>query len=113
MKAIELVDSYPELRKALLENTLYFRKRMSQEGYKLMGNNNHPICPVLVGDAVLASKMAQRLRERGIYVTAFSFPVVPQDTARIRVQISAGHTPKQIDLAVKEFASIGKEYSIV
>lgn len=96
-----------------MENAEYFRSEMSRNGYKLMGNSNHPICPVLVGDAIVASKMAQEMRDAGIFVIAFSFPVVPQGLARIRVQLSAAHTRQQIDRAVKLFRKFGKKYNII
>ena len=112
-KAIEMVDERPELRQQVMANAKYFREALTSHGLKLMGNSNHPICPVLVGDAVIAGKMAQDLRNRGILVTAFSFPVVPRGLARIRVQLSAAHTRAQIDRAVKEFTRAGKKHGLL
>ena len=74
---------------------------------------DHPIMPVMLGDAALASRMADRLLEHGIYVVGFSYPVVPQGQARIRIQMSAAHTPEQIDRAVAAFAAVGKELSVL
>lgn len=112
-KAIEMVDERPELRQQVMDNARYFREALTSHGLKLMGNSNHPICPVLVGDAVIAGKMAQDLRNRGVLVTAFSFPVVPRGLARIRVQLSAAHTRSQIDRAVKEFTRAGKKHGLL
>ena len=73
----------------------------------------HPILPVMLGDAALATRMADKLLERGIYVIGFSYPVVPQGQARIRLQMSAAHTPEQIDRAVTAFAAVGKELGVL
>ncbi|PJF18067.1 2-amino-3-ketobutyrate coenzyme A ligase [Paramicrosporidium saccamoebae] len=113
LKALELVSSRPELCIAVNENAVHFRKSMTAKGFKIMGNASHPICPVLIGDAVIAGKMAAELRACGIFVIAFSYPVVPHDLARIRVQLSASHTKKQIDNAVAEFERIGKKYNVI
>lgn len=113
LKSLDLASSQSQLRKAVNENAVYFRRRMTEVGYKLMGNGNHPISPVLVGDAVTAGKMAQDLRDRGIFVIAFSYPVVPKGLARIRVQLSAAHTRQQIDEAIEHFAIVGKLYNVI
>ena len=73
----------------------------------------HPICPVMLGDAALATKIANRMLEHGVYVIGFSFPVVPKGQARIRVQISAGHTTEQIDTAIAAFAKAGREFGVI
>jgi glycine C-acetyltransferase len=73
----------------------------------------HPILPVMLGDAALASKMADKLLERGIYVIGFSYPVVPQGQARIRIQLSAAHTPDQIDQAVQAFTQVGRDLGVI
>lgn len=112
-KALDMVESMPELRMRVMANARYFRESMARCGYKLMGNGNHPICPVLVGDAMSAERMARDLREKGILVTSFSYPVVPQGLARIRVQLSAAHTQAQIDRAVGEFARAGKAQGLL
>lgn len=108
LRALELVDEQPEMIKKLQSNTSLFRELMTKNDFKLMGNSNHPICPVLVGSAKVAADMASELRQRGILVVAFSYPVVPKDLARIRVQISAAHTENQIQQAVQEFTSVAK-----
>ena len=110
LKALEIVDSRPGLREQLTRNTEYFRERMADGGFKLMGNSNHPICPVLIGDAVVAAKIADFLRENGIFVTAFGYPVVPHGMARIRVQISAAHSKGEIDKLVRLFKRASREY---
>jgi glycine C-acetyltransferase len=74
---------------------------------------NHPIMPVMIGDAALAAKMADRLLEHGIYVIGFSYPVVPQGQARIRIQMSAAHTAEQIDRAVAAFTAVGRELGLI
>ena len=113
LKAIEMVDEDPLLIEKVHENTSYYRSLMKEKGYKFMGNGEHPICPVLIGDAKVASKMAEDLRNEGILVTAFSYPVVPHGTARIRVQISAAHSKRQIEQAAEAFAEIGKKYKVI
>jgi 7-keto-8-aminopelargonate synthetase-like enzyme len=113
LKALELVSAQPELCIAVNKNAEHFRKSMTAKGFKIMGNANHPICPVLIGDAVIAGKMAEELRVSGIFVTAFSYPVVPHDLSRIRVQLSASHTKEQIDSAVTAFERIGTQYNVI
>ena len=113
LKAIEMVDEDPLLIGKVYENTNYYRSLMKEKGYKFMGNGEHPICPVLIGDANVANKMAENLRDEGILVTAFSYPVVPHGTARIRVHISAAHSRRQIEQATEVFAEIGKKYKII
>lgn len=113
MRALELVDERPELRRRLAENVAKFRAGMTANGFKLLGHPLHPIAPVMVGDAALASKLADELLKKGIYVIGFSYPVVPKDKARIRVQISSSHTPDQIDQAISAFTALGKQYNII
>jgi glycine C-acetyltransferase len=93
-----------ELRSNLESNSKYFRELMQKAGFDLLPGN-HPIIPVMFGEAKLATELASKLFDRGIYVTAFSFPVVPKDKARIRVQISASHTREQIEYCVESFIS--------
>lgn len=112
-KSLQLVDTYPELIQQVQNNTIYFRAAMKGIGYQLMGNYQHPICPVLIGDATVASKMAADLRDLGMLVIAFSYPVVPLMKARIRVQISASHSKKQLDTAVAHFEQVGKSYTLI
>ena len=114
MKAIELVSSIvgDKLRERLFINANRFRSQMEAAGFTLPPGE-HPIIPVMLGDAELAQKMSARLLEHGIYVVGFFYPVVPKQTARIRTQISAAHTTEQIDQAVEAFTKVGKEFSVI
>ena len=103
MKAIELVRTRPELRTRLEENARHFREGMSALGFDLVPGR-HPIIPVMLGDAERAVKMSARLYENGVYATGFFYPVVPMGKARIRTQMSAAHTPEDIDFAIEAFA---------
>lgn len=113
IRALELVDERPQLRMRLAENVKRFREGMAKNGFKLSGHPSHPIAPVMVGDAAVASKLADALLQDGIYVIGFSYPVVPKGKARIRVQISAGHTPDQIDSAIQAFTKHGRAFSLI
>jgi len=108
LKALELASSMKELRERLAANTLYFREEIAKLGFNVVPGV-HPIVPIMFGDAGLATRMAEGLLARGVYVIAFSFPVVPKDKARIRVQISAAHTREDIEWALKQFAAVGAE----
>src|SRR5438132_9536499 len=108
LKAIELVSQGQELRDRLHANADRLRAALQGAGFTLKPGN-HPIIPVMLGDAALAGRMADKLLERGIYVIGFSFPVVPQGQARIRIQVSAAHTPDQLTQAAEAFASVGRE----
>ena len=112
LKALELVSQGSELRKKLVENSVYFRAGLESLGFTLAGAQ-HPIIPVMIGDAIKAQKFAGLLGSLGIYVTAFSFPVVPKEQARIRTQMSAVHTKEQLDTAIKMFAQAGKKLQIL
>lgn len=103
LKVLELLSATTTLRDQLQENTLYFRKEMQAAGFSI-DDGEHPIVPVMLGDAVLAQKMSQKLLEHGIYAVGFFFPVVAKGKARIRTQISAAHTKKDLDTAIKAFA---------
>lgn len=109
---LDMIDNAPELRKQLENNSKHFRKRMEEAGFKLVPGS-HPIIPVMLGDAVLAQKMAEGMLREGIYVVGFSFPVVPQGQARIRTQMSAGHTIEQVDRAVDAFIKVGRELGVI
>ena len=109
---LDLVESDTSLRTRLLENTTYFRSRMSELGFDLKPGE-HPIIPVMLGDARLATEMADRLLSHGIYVIGFSFPVVPKGQARIRTQMSAGLTREHLDRAVDAFAAVGQELGVI
>lgn len=112
LAVLDLVEAEPELRTRLVENSLYFRHAMTDAGFNLVPGE-HPIIPVMLGDAVLAQRMAARLLEEGVYVIGFSFPVVPKGKARIRTQMSAAHTREQLEKAVAAFIKVGKELGII
>jgi glycine C-acetyltransferase len=109
---IDMLESSSDLREQLRFNSNYFREKMESAGFKLVPGE-HPIIPVMLYDAKLAQEMASRLLKEGIYVVGFSFPVVPKDQARIRTQMSAGHTIEQIDKAVAAFIKVGKELEVI
>ncbi|AFT88796.1 glycine C-acetyltransferase [Paraburkholderia phenoliruptrix] len=114
LKVLELLasDEGAQLRARVRENGAHFRSRMSALGFTLVPGE-HPIIPVMLGDAQLASKMADALLNEGVYVIGFSFPVVPRGRARIRTQMSAAHTTEQIDRAVDAFARVGRELGVI
>ena len=99
-----MLESSTALRDMLHENTRYFREQMQANGFAVP-EGDHPIVPVMLGDAAVAQKMSERLLELGIYAIGFFYPVVPKGKARIRVQISAGHTADDLDKAVAAFAA--------
>ncbi|MFE7408133.1 glycine C-acetyltransferase [Isoptericola sp. NPDC057559] len=104
LTALDLVETAGELRANLTRNAELFRRLMTEAGFDLLPGE-HPIVPVMFGDAVLAARVAAAMGERGVYVTAFSFPVVPRGEARIRVQLSAAHTPEQVQACVDAFVA--------
>jgi glycine C-acetyltransferase len=108
LKVIELLRTAGELRRRLAENTRLFRARMTEEGFDILPGD-HPIVPVMIGDAALASRMAASMLEKGVYVVGFSYPVVPQGKARIRTQVSAAHTSDELERAVRAFDETRKE----
>ena len=112
LHVLKLLEKNSHLRKKLHENSLYFRKEMTQLGFNLVPGE-HPIIPVMIGDAKLASEMADHLLHEGIYVIGFSYPVVPKGQARIRTQMSAGHEKKHLDRAIAAFAKVGKELGVI
>lgn len=112
IKAFEMLGAAGELRDTLKQNTAYFRERMTQAGFDLKPGE-HPIVPVMLYEAPLAQKFAERLLEEGIYAIGFFFPVVPKDQARIRTQISAAHTCDQLDRAIDAFTRIGRELGVL
>ena len=107
-RAFGMLDAAGELRERLAANTARFRERMTAAGFDLRPGI-HPICPVMLYDAPLAQRFAERLLEEGVYAIGFFFPVVPKGQARIRTQMSAAHTPEHIDRAVDAFTRIGRE----
>ncbi|WP_186066736.1 glycine C-acetyltransferase [Burkholderia gladioli] len=105
-------DEGARLRRRVRENGAHFRRRMSEAGFTLVPGE-HPIIPVMLGDAQVATRMADALLAEGVYVIGFSFPVVPRGRARIRTQMSAAHTPEQIDRAVDAFVRVGKSLGVI
>ncbi|SDS65478.1 2-amino-3-ketobutyrate coenzyme A ligase [Paraoerskovia marina] len=108
LEALRLVEGSGELRATLRENAARFRRRMTEEGFDLLPGD-HPIVPVMFGDAAATARVADAMHRRGVYVTAFSFPVVPRGRARIRVQLSAAHTSDQIEACVEAFVAARDE----
>ena len=109
----DMLMNSSELPERVRENTHYFRDRMTAAGFTLAGDYDHPIAPIMLGDAALACKFADMMLKKGIYVIGFSYPVVPKGKARIRVQISAAHTKEHIDKAVAAFIEIGTELGVI
>lgn len=105
LQVLELLSTSGELRERLRTNTSFFREKITAAGFQIAAGE-HPIVPIMLGDAALASKMAEMLLERGVYVVGFSYPVVPQGKARIRVQVSAAHTREELEFAVQQFAAV-------
>jgi glycine C-acetyltransferase len=110
--ALDLIAKSDDLRRRLQDNTAYFRQAMTKAGFDILPGE-HPIAPVMIGDASKAKAFADALLEEGIYVIGFSFPVVPQGKARIRTQMSAGHTRAQLEHAVAAFTKVGKKLGII
>lgn len=104
LEALRLVEEAGDLRERLRANAHHFRTRMTDEGFDLLPGD-HPIVPVMLGDAAVTARVADAMHRQGVYVTAFSFPVVPRGQARIRVQLSAAHTPEQVEACVEAFVA--------
>ena len=111
-RAFEMLATAGELRERLADNTAYFRERMSAAGFDLRPGT-HPICPVMLYEAPLAQRFAERLLEEGVYAIGFFFPVVPKGQARIRTQMSAAHTRAHLDQAIDAFVRVGRELGVV
>ena len=109
---IDLLKENTHLRTQLFDNARHFRSRMGEAGFTLAGAD-HAIIPVMLGDAKVAAEFSERMMKEGIYVVAFSFPVVPKGQARIRTQMSAGHNREQLDLAIDAFIRVGKEMALI
>ncbi len=109
---LDMLTETTELRDRLEENTLYFRKEMTRYGFDIK-EGEHPIVPIMLYDARLAQTMAGDMLEKGIYVIGFSYPVVPKEQARIRVQISAAHTREHLDRAIESFVAVGKKLGFI
>lgn len=112
LKALEMLSTSSAVRDTLARNTKHFRDALEKIGFQLKPGE-HPIIPIMLGDAALAQKAAARMLEEGIYVVGFSHPVVPKGQARIRTQVSAAHTIEDLDFAAAKFAVIGKELGVV
>jgi glycine C-acetyltransferase len=112
LQAVKLVAQGDLLRVTLRENAAFFRAQLTALGFRLIPGD-HPIIPVMLGEAALATKMADRLLQEGVYVVGFSYPVVPKGQARIRVQMSAAHTKPQLERAVDAFAKVGRELGVI
>jgi glycine C-acetyltransferase len=111
IKALELLTESTQLRDKLEENTKYFRAEMGKVGYKILPGE-HPIVPIILGEAALAGRVAEAMLAKGVYVIGFSYPVVPQGKARIRTQISAGHSREDLDLAIRSFREVKVELGL-
>ena len=112
LRTLELLSESDQLRIQLRENTAFFRREMTSAGFRILPGE-HPIAPVMIGDAALATKMADALLQEGLYVIGFSFPVVPKGEARIRTQMSAAHTREQLEFAVSAFRKVGRSLGII
>jgi glycine C-acetyltransferase len=112
IKALELITSNDDLRVRLQNNSSYFREKMSALGFSLVPGN-HPIIPIMLGDAKLAQDFSAQMLMHGVYVIGFFYPVVPQGKARIRTQMSAAHTREDLDRAVEAFAIVGKQLKVI
>jgi glycine C-acetyltransferase len=112
IKVLDMIISRDDLRKRLQENSRYFREKMTALGFTLVPGN-HPIIPVMLGEAKLARDFANQMLDHGVYVIGFSYPVVPQGKARIRTQISAGHSKEDLDRAIAAFATVGKALKVI
>jgi len=111
-KALETLSASTELRDRLAHNTAYFREGMTKAGFKI-NPGDHPIVPIMLGDAKVAVEMADGMLAEGVYVIAFSYPVVPRDKARIRVQISAALSVAELDMAIAAFTKVGKKLDVI
>jgi glycine C-acetyltransferase len=112
VKVLDMLENNQHLIKKVHDNSAYFRRGMEQLGFKLIPGD-HPIIPVMLGDAKLASQMAASMLKQGVYVIGFSYPVVPHGQARIRTQMSAGHEKQHLDKAIAAFAKVGRELGVI
>jgi glycine C-acetyltransferase len=112
LTTIDLLERSGESRATLAENTRYFREKITEAGFTIKAGS-HPIVPIMLGDAKLAQQMATRLLEEGVYAVGFFYPVVPKGQARIRVQISAAHSRKDLEFALEKFIKVGKELEVI
>ncbi len=112
LRALDLLEEGAELRQKLADNTAFFRERIEAAGFDVIAGT-HPIVPIMTGDAHLAQRLATGLMHHGIYVTAFSYPVVPQGQARVRTQMSAAHEREQLEYAIDAFTAVGREIELI
>jgi glycine C-acetyltransferase len=112
IKVLDLLEGSTDLRERLHANARYFRQQMQGLGFNLLPGE-HPIIPVMLGDAPLAVKLAEQVQAQGVYVVAFAFPVVPHGKARIRTQMSAAHTRQQLDTVIQAFKSAGRDLGVI
>jgi glycine C-acetyltransferase len=112
LTVLDILGESHELRDRLMDNTRYLRQQMRDRGFDI-NDGIHPITPIMLYDAKLAQQMARDLLDEGIYVIGFSYPVVPQGLARIRVQVSAAHTRSHLDHCVDAFTRVGKTYNVI
>ena len=111
LEALEIISSSTKLRDRLADHTTYFRTRLTEQGFDIRPGD-HPIVPIMIGEAAVAQQMAATLLDRGLYVIGFSFPVVPRGTARIRTQLSAAHEREDLDFAIEQFVAVKQEMGI-
>ena len=111
-KALEIIQTRPALREILHENTRHFRDQMNELGFNIIAGD-HPIVPIMIGDEKKNVALANAVNAQGVFVVAFSFPVVPRGEARIRVQMSAAHSRDQLDYAISVFKQAGEEQGII
>jgi len=111
LKVLEMLFDSTEFRDKLMDNTRYFRQQISRLGLDVIAGE-HPIVPIMLGDAVLAQKMAEKLLEKGVYVIGFSYPVVPKGAARIRTQMSAAHSKDDLDFVIEKIDEVKQELGI-
>ncbi|MDH3220293.1 MAG: glycine C-acetyltransferase [Gammaproteobacteria bacterium] len=112
LAALDLLEQSAELRETLADNTRYFRAAIGSAGFDVI-DGTHPIVPIMTGDAVKAQRLAADLMQHGVYVTAFSFPVVPKGQARVRTQLSAAHSRAQLDRAIDAFIAVGRQIELI
>ena len=113
IEVFNMLEESTELLDSLRANTAQFRQGLKQAGFTIAGHDDCPIAPVMIGDARKAAQMADELMKYDIYVIGFSYPVVPMDKARIRTQLSAAHTPAQIDKTIAAFTTVGKQMGVI
>jgi glycine C-acetyltransferase len=112
LRVLELLENSPDLRERLHGNARYFRTQMQSLGFDL-AKGEHPIIPIMLGEAPLAVRLAEQVQAAGVYVVAFAFPVVPHGKARIRTQMNAAHTTEQLDRVIQAFRQAGRHLGII